>query len=53
MTYGYLTPSTWLENVLGGRRAGTGSLVFDAERRRKAAADRTPSAPPQDIHRIG
>lgn len=34
MAYGYLTPASW-QRKLAERRHGTGSLLFDQERRSK------------------
>lgn len=59
MAYGYLTQSTWLRNMMNRSRSGTGSMVFDAERRAKGgnSPERQSSDPgmtaSRDIHRIG
>lgn len=49
MAYGYLTLATWQRNQ-AARRQGTGSLLFDLERKRKggvreAAEKRAPMPP--------
>lgn len=58
MAYGYLNQSTWLRNLLNRSRFGTGSMVFDSERRRKGGFTPDPHegpgmTPSRDIRQIG
>lgn len=59
MAYGYLTQSTWLRNLMNRSRFGTGSLVFDRERREKGGftPDQVDEGPgmtvSKEIRRIG
>lgn len=50
MAYGYLTPASW-QRKLAERRQGTGSLLFDQERRSKGGfGDTATTAMPAKRH---